>query len=79
MVFFRFCLLGDAAVSFLNLSLNLFYRFALSNAVLCFSVSEFDVVCDEQARAVKNSEAASQRHAAGLSKEGVAPPEGDYS
>ena len=28
---------------------------------------------------VKNSEAVSQRHAAGLSKEEVAPPEGDDS
>jgi hypothetical protein len=59
---------------------NLFYWFLLW-ITLCFffSVSEFDIVCDEQARAVKNSEAASQRHAAGLSKEGVAPPEGDDS
>ncbi|KAK0588177.1 hypothetical protein LWI29_035418 [Acer saccharum] len=33
-------------------------------------------VCDLQARAVKNSEAASKRHAAGLAKEGVASPDG---
>ena len=49
------------------------------NILFCFVVSDFDIVCDEQARAVKNYEAASQRHAAGLSKEGVAPPEGDNS
>ena len=47
------------------------------NALFCFVVSDFDIVCDEQARAVKNSEVASQRHATGLSKEGVAPLEGD--
>ncbi|KAK0597456.1 hypothetical protein LWI29_025481 [Acer saccharum] len=38
---------------------------------------DFDTVCDLQARAVKNSEAASKRHAAGLAKEGIAGPEGD--
>ncbi|KAK0606839.1 hypothetical protein LWI29_005032 [Acer saccharum] len=37
---------------------------------------DFDTVCDLQARAVKNSEAASKRHAAGLSKEGIASPDG---
>ncbi|KAK0594230.1 hypothetical protein LWI29_020845 [Acer saccharum] len=37
---------------------------------------DFDRVCDLQARAVKNSEAASKRHAAGLAKEGVASPDG---
>ena len=42
-------------------------------------MSEFDLVCDEQARSVANSTAASQRHAAGLAKEGIAPPEGDDS
>ena len=38
---------------------------------------DFDTVCDLQARAVKNSEAASRRHAAGLAKEGIAGPDGD--
>ncbi|KAK0574025.1 hypothetical protein LWI29_017136 [Acer saccharum] len=38
---------------------------------------DFDTVCDLQARAVKNSEAASKRHAAGLAKEGIASPDGD--
>ena len=42
-------------------------------------MSEFDLVCDEQARSVANSAAASQRHAAGLAKEGIAPHEGDDS
>ena len=42
-------------------------------------MSEFDVVWDEQACAVKNSEAASQRHTAGLAKEGIAPPDGEDS
>ncbi|KAK0578549.1 hypothetical protein LWI29_012045 [Acer saccharum] len=37
---------------------------------------DFDAVYDLQARAVKNSEAASKRHAAGLSKEGIASPDG---
>ncbi|KAK0582579.1 hypothetical protein LWI29_027296 [Acer saccharum] len=37
---------------------------------------DFDRVCDLQARAVKNFEAASKRHAAGLAKEGVASPDG---
>ncbi|KAK0590293.1 hypothetical protein LWI29_025068 [Acer saccharum] len=32
---------------------------------------DFDTVCDLQARAVKNSEAASKRHAAGLANEGI--------
>ena len=50
-----------------------------SNTLFCFVLSDFDVICDEQARAVKNSEAASQSHATGLSKEGVAPPKGDNS
>ncbi|KAK0570739.1 hypothetical protein LWI29_005682 [Acer saccharum] len=40
------------------------------------AVCDFDTVCDLQARAVKNSEAASKRHAAGLSKEGIASPDG---
>jgi hypothetical protein len=67
-------------LSFLNFSLKFaLLVFALDDAVYYFSVSEFDIICDEQARAVKNAEAASQRHAAGLSKEGVAPPEGDDS
>ena len=78
MAFFLACLLGDAAVRSLNLR-TCFIGFALNDVVFCFLVSEFDVVCDEQAQAVKNSEAASQRHAAGLSNEGVAPPEGDDS
>ncbi|KAK0578308.1 hypothetical protein LWI29_008391 [Acer saccharum] len=38
---------------------------------------DFDTVCDLQARAVKNSEAASKRHTAGLAKEGIAGPDGD--
>ncbi|KAK0575194.1 hypothetical protein LWI29_035354 [Acer saccharum] len=38
---------------------------------------DFDTVCDLQARAVKNSEAASKRHAAGLANEGIAGPDGD--
>ena len=38
---------------------------------------DFDTVCDLQARAVKNSEAASKRHAAGLAKEGIVSPNGD--
>ena len=38
---------------------------------------DFDTVCDLQARAVKNSEAANKRHAAGLAKEGIAGPDGD--
>ncbi|KAK0572997.1 hypothetical protein LWI29_001633 [Acer saccharum] len=37
---------------------------------------DFDRVCDLQAQAVKNSEAASKRHASGLAKEGVASPDG---
>ena len=41
-------------------------------------MSEFDVICDEQARAVKNSELLA-KDTAGLSKKGVAPPEGDDS
>ncbi|KAK0571754.1 hypothetical protein LWI29_020980 [Acer saccharum] len=38
-------------------------------------VCDFDTVCDLQARAVKNSEAASKRHAAGLAKDGIASPD----
>ncbi|KAK0608668.1 hypothetical protein LWI29_034048 [Acer saccharum] len=38
---------------------------------------DFDTVCDLQARAVKNSEAASKRHAIGLAKEGIASLDGD--
>ncbi|KAK0575463.1 hypothetical protein LWI29_001021 [Acer saccharum] len=38
---------------------------------------DFDIVCDLQARAVKNSEAASKRHAAGLAKDEIAGPDGD--
>ncbi|KAK0580932.1 hypothetical protein LWI29_007831 [Acer saccharum] len=41
-----------------------------------FSLCDFDTVCDLQARAVKNSEAASKRHATGLSNEGIASPDG---
>ncbi|KAK0593801.1 hypothetical protein LWI29_011015 [Acer saccharum] len=41
------------------------------------AVCDFDTVCDLQARAVKNSEAASKRHAAGLAKDGIACPDGD--
>ncbi|KAK0581705.1 hypothetical protein LWI29_016980 [Acer saccharum] len=36
---------------------------------------DFDTVCDLQARTVKNFEAASKRHAAGLAKEGIASPD----
>jgi hypothetical protein len=42
-------------------------------------VGEFDLVCDDQARSVVNSAAASQRHAAGLAEGGIAPPDGDDS
>ncbi|KAK0580102.1 hypothetical protein LWI29_036384 [Acer saccharum] len=38
---------------------------------------DFDTVCDLQGRTVKNSEAASKRHAAGLAKEGIAGQDGD--
>ncbi|KAK0585393.1 hypothetical protein LWI29_027841 [Acer saccharum] len=38
---------------------------------------DFDTVCDLQARAVKNSEAASKRYVDGLAKEGIASPDGD--
>ncbi|KAK0575203.1 hypothetical protein LWI29_035401 [Acer saccharum] len=38
---------------------------------------DFDTVCDLQAQVVKNSEAASKKHAAGLAKEGIASPDGD--
>ncbi|KAK0607368.1 hypothetical protein LWI29_013934 [Acer saccharum] len=38
---------------------------------------DFDTVWDLQARAVKNSEATSKRHAAGLTKEGIAGLDGD--
>ena len=44
--------------------------------MIFLAVCDFDTVCDMQARAVKNSEAASKRHAAGLSKEGIASPDG---
>ncbi|KAK0599479.1 hypothetical protein LWI29_005681 [Acer saccharum] len=37
---------------------------------------DFDTVCDLQARVVKNSEAASKRHAAGLAKERIASLDG---
>ncbi|KAK0570834.1 hypothetical protein LWI29_007215 [Acer saccharum] len=43
---------------------------------LFFTVCDFDTVCDLQARVVKNSEAASKKHAAGLAKEGIASPDG---
>ncbi|KAK0593743.1 hypothetical protein LWI29_034571 [Acer saccharum] len=38
---------------------------------------DFDTVCDLQAQEVKNSEAASKRHAASLANEGIASPDGD--
>ncbi|KAK0594645.1 hypothetical protein LWI29_033583 [Acer saccharum] len=38
---------------------------------------DFDTVCDLQARAVKNSEAASKKHTAGLAKEGIASSDSD--
>ena len=70
----------SAAVSLLPDSLILnFYRPIFNNVVFLFAMSEFDVVCDKQARAVKNCKTAIQRHAAGLSNEGVTPPEGDNS
>ncbi|KAK0578414.1 hypothetical protein LWI29_009965 [Acer saccharum] len=51
---------------------RLFSRLPARLSHLC----DFDTVCDLQARAVKNSEAASKRHASGLAKEGVASPDG---
>ncbi|KAK0572343.1 hypothetical protein LWI29_030181 [Acer saccharum] len=44
---------------------------------ISLAMCDFDTVCDLQARAVKNSEAASKRHAAGLAKDGIAGPDGD--
>ncbi|KAK1578078.1 hypothetical protein Q3G72_027349 [Acer saccharum] len=38
---------------------------------------DFDTICDLQAWAVKNSEAASKRHVAGLAEERIASPDGD--
>ncbi|KAK0607104.1 hypothetical protein LWI29_009391 [Acer saccharum] len=38
---------------------------------------QVEVSSDEKKKAVKNSEAASKRHAAGLAKEGIASPDGD--
>ncbi|KAK0576949.1 hypothetical protein LWI29_025733 [Acer saccharum] len=55
------------------ISLEIFTRLHARLPRLC----DFDTVCDLQARAVKNSEAASKRHAAGLAKDGIAGPDGD--
>ncbi|KAK0575837.1 hypothetical protein LWI29_007971 [Acer saccharum] len=55
------------------ISLEIFTRLHARLPRLC----DFDTVCDLQARAVKNSEAASKRHAAGLAKDGIASPDGD--
>ena len=55
------------------------YRFAFCNALFYLAVSDIDVVCDEQAQAVKNSIAASQRQAAELAKEGIATSDGNDS
>ena len=41
-------------------------------SILLLAVSDFDVVCDSQARLVKNSEAVRKRRAIGLVKEGAA-------
>ncbi|KAK0571468.1 hypothetical protein LWI29_016523 [Acer saccharum] len=49
----------------------------LAAAAVLPLMCDFDTVCDLQARAVKNFEAASKRHAAGLAKEGIASPDGD--
>ncbi|KAK1576572.1 hypothetical protein Q3G72_015021 [Acer saccharum] len=62
---------------FYLLSFNVITLFVLLVTLwLLFAVCDFDTVCDMQARAVKNSEAASKRHAAGLAKEGIASPDG---
>ena len=47
--------------------------------MLCFFlvVSDIDVVCDVQARTVKNLATTSQRQAAELANEGIAAPDGD--
>ncbi|KAK0582319.1 hypothetical protein LWI29_024133 [Acer saccharum] len=55
------------------ISQQIFTRLHARLPCLC----DFDTVCDLQARAVKNSEAASKRHAAGLAKEGIASPDDD--
>ncbi|KAK0593856.1 hypothetical protein LWI29_034094 [Acer saccharum] len=55
------------------ISLEIFTRLHARLPRLC----DFDTVCDLQARAVKNSEAANKRHAAGLAKDGIAGPDGD--
>ncbi|KAK0594135.1 hypothetical protein LWI29_022192 [Acer saccharum] len=55
------------------ISSEIFTRLHARLSRLC----DFDTVCDLQARAVKNSEAASKRHAAGLAKDGIASPDGD--
>ncbi|KAK0582902.1 hypothetical protein LWI29_030944 [Acer saccharum] len=53
------------------ISLEIFTRLHARLPRLC----DFDTVCDLQARAVKNSEAKSKRHAAGLAKDGIAGPD----
>ncbi|KAK0599495.1 hypothetical protein LWI29_005832 [Acer saccharum] len=55
------------------ISLEIFTRLHARLPRLC----DFDTVCDLQAWAVKNSEAASKRHATGLAKDGIAGPDGD--
>src|SRR5579862_102524 len=48
----------------------------LCNIGLFLVVSDFDAVCDLQARAVKNSEAVGRKRATGSSKKGVANVKG---
>ena len=69
---------GFLAVSLCPFFVLLFCLVILIDTLFIFlAVCDFDTVCDLQARAVKNSEAASKRHAAGLAKEGIAGPDGD--
>ncbi|KAK0600499.1 hypothetical protein LWI29_015539 [Acer saccharum] len=62
-----------------SLSVPSLFRFILlvDTWFISLAVCDFDTVCDLQARAVKNSEVASKRHAAGLAKDGIASPDGD--
>ncbi|KAK0574533.1 hypothetical protein LWI29_025093 [Acer saccharum] len=53
-----------------------YFDYSVNDTWLYFTVCDFDTVCDLQARAVKNSEAISKRHVAGLAKEGIASPDG---
>ncbi|KAK0579023.1 hypothetical protein LWI29_019784 [Acer saccharum] len=60
-------------------SFVLLFRFILlvDTWFISLAMCDFDTVCDLQAWAVKNSEAASKRYAAGLAKEGIDGPNGD--